>query len=207
METRVTVLRLDLVDAAAKLDSGGVLIVETDTLPGLHCRADQVAAVRRIAQIKGRSPDKPLLILASGLGQARPLLGDLSSKQLEYCHRCWPGPFSLILPAASGMPVEVTAGSGTLAVRVPALAGLQALLEAVGGPLVSTSVNREGDQPAKTLAEAEESFGPLVDGFHDCRQSGESEAAAGLPSALIDVTVWPPQVLRSGPLSPPDVVS
>lgn len=197
--------RLSASEAAAVLRSGGVLLLPTDTLPGFHCRADNPEAVARIAGLKGRAPHQALLVLAADLRQAGQVLGVLNRRQRQFCHRCWPGPFSLVLPAAAALPLGVTAGSGTVAVRVPDLPELHDFLLAVGHPLVSTSVNRAGELPALTLEAAEEAFGELVDGAYPCGASPSAHPAAGVPSALIDVTCWPPRVLRPGPQPPPDV--
>jgi len=195
--------RLTLEDAGRILDSGGVLILDTDTLPGFHCRADLVEAVRRIARIKGRSPDKPLLVLAADLAQAGQILGSMTRRQRNYCQSCWPGPFSLILPAACGLTAEVTAGSGTVAVRVPDQPALRTLLQAVGHPLVSTSVNCEGQPPAANLDQAEAGFAALVDGVYGCSVQSPVAGSGPVASALIDLTVWPPRLLRQGPLPAP----
>ena len=87
-------------DAVGILETGGVLLMGTDTLPGFHCRADRAEAVDRILELKGREPGKSLLVLAGSAAQAELVTGALDQLQFDYCNRCWPGPFSLILPAA-----------------------------------------------------------------------------------------------------------
>jgi L-threonylcarbamoyladenylate synthase len=192
---------LDTREAAERLGAGGVLLLQTDTLPGFHCRADDPQAAGRIARIKGRSPDKPLLVLAADLHQAGLVLGSLDRRQRGFCRACWPGPFSLILPASAGMPREVTAGSGTVAVRVPEPESLRQLLRLVGFPLVSTSVNREGEPPALDLDAALDGFSDEVDGAW---RAEDAPAGPGVSSALADLTVWPPRVLRPGPRPLPE---
>jgi len=188
-------------DAARLLAEGGVLLLPTDTLPGLHARCDRPEAVRRVAAIKGRPGAKPLLVLAASAAAAAAVTGPLDARQRAYADRCWPGPFSLVLPAAPGLASEVTGGGATVAVRVPDRPRLAALLVAAGGPVVSTSANRSGEAPARTLAEAEARLGDLVDAVHD---PGDGPAAADSASAVVDLTVWPPRLLRPGPLPPPE---
>jgi L-threonylcarbamoyladenylate synthase len=198
--------RLSLMDTAELLKSGGVVIMGTDTLPGFHCLCDDVSGLGRIAAAKGRSPDKPLLVLAADLEMARLVTGELSPEQLEYCRRCWPGPFSLVLPAADHLPPELLAGGSTVAVRVPRHQALVDLLRLVGEPLASTSVNLEGEEPARDMDQAA-AFARSVDGIIELGPAGGTGTGGAVSSAVVDVTCWPPRVLRSGPETPPNVIS
>jgi L-threonylcarbamoyladenylate synthase len=189
-------------DAAGLLKSGGVLILGTDTLPGFHCRADQSDPVRRIMELKGREPKKSLLVLAGSLAQASLVTGALDDRQTACCERCWPGPFSLILPSGGKLSRSVNAAGGTVAVRVPAPDSLRSLILAVGFPLVSTSVNVSGEAAVSDMKAAQKAFGAKVDGYWRPSETsgGASFEHSVKPSALIDLTIWPPVQLRSGPL-------
>ena len=186
--------------AADALRDGGVLLLATDTLPGLHCRADDPAAIARIIAAKGRPDGKPMLVLAGSTEQALALATPLSPDQREACRRCWPGPFSLILPAGSAAPAAVTGEAGTLAVRVPDVAALRELILLAGAPLVSTSANRSGEAPAVDLSAAAAVFAGTVDG-----RWGQDPPAGTPPqaSALVDLTAAPFRVLRTGPAAFP----
>ncbi len=194
-------------DAAELLKSGGVMILGTDTLPGFHCRADLSDPVARILDIKGREPDKSLLVLAGSVTQAFQVAGSLDDRQTGFCQRCWPGPFSLVLPSGGDLSPLVIARDRTVAIRVPALESLRSLILEVGFPLVSTSVNRSGDTPLANLETARSAFGDAVDGCLGPMEPPEDSPASGQPrpSALIDLTVWPFVQLRPGPLNPPGV--
>jgi L-threonylcarbamoyladenylate synthase len=183
------------------LAAGGVVLMPTDTLPGLHCRADRPESVRRLAALKGQPADKPLLVLCPGAEVALALAGNVSEDTKRYMARCWPGPFTLVLRAAEGLPEGMAAPGGTVAIRVPAPASLRRLLAAAGGPVASTSANRTGRPPCVDLATAEREFADGVDGV--LRRLPGGEAAGGRASALLDLTVWPPRLLRAGPLAPP----
>ncbi len=186
------------------LDGGGVALMPTDTLPGLHARIDAAAAVERIKALKGRDGDKPLLVLAASPNAARRWLGPVPERVLALADRCWPGPFTLILPAAAQVPPTVSGGLPTLAVRVPASDGLREALSRLPVPVVSTSANRAGEPSAETMAEAEAVFGGEVDLVAEVPwEPIEDEPAA--PSTLVDATCWPPRVLRQGAGLMPDV--
>lgn len=189
-------------EAAAALKRGQVLLMPTDTLPGLHCRADAIEAVARIAAIKERPADKPFLLLAASLDQAAALTTACSPRVRVYVGRCWPGPHTLILPAAEDLPVGVVGGGSGIALRVPAVAILREAIAAATGPLVSTSANRKGLPAAIDLAAAAEEFGSKVDAIWQPSLAGWPEGTAA-PSSLIDLRVWPPQILRRGLLPPP----
>ncbi len=188
-------------EAVRILRAGGVLLLATDTLPGLHCRADDPVAVRRILACKGRPAGKSLLVLAGSLEQVRQITGPLDADQLAACGRCWPGPFSLILPVGQAIAPEVTAGGETLAVRIPAVLDLRALVLAVGAPLVSTSANRAGAKPIVDLAAASREFGGELDGVWGPDDPSGLPAA---PSAVVDLTTKPFGVLRRGPVAFPE---
>ncbi len=188
--------RCTTADAVRILKSGGVLLLATDTLPGLHCRADDQGAVQRILACKGRAAEKSLLVVAGSSEQAWTVVAPLAADQIAACERCWPGPFSLILPAGPAVAPAVTAGGRTLAVRVPAVEALRQIILAVGVPLVSTSANRSGAVPARDLAGAAAEFGTEVDGVWGEEPQAGAEA---IPSAVVDLTTQPFAVLRPGP--------
>jgi tRNA threonylcarbamoyl adenosine modification protein (Sua5/YciO/YrdC/YwlC family) len=125
------------------------------------------------------------------LAQARALAGEWPEAAQRLAAAFWPGPLTLVVPAAARVPVEVTSGSGTVAVRVPALE-LARRLAAGAGALVSTSANRSGQAPPRTCPEA-------------VAQVGEAAALAldggpghPLPSTIVDVTGGEPRLLRAG---------
>jgi L-threonylcarbamoyladenylate synthase len=192
-------------DAAGILKSGGVLLMGTDTLPGFHCRADLPEAVVRIIALKGRPAEKSLLLVAGSMDQVALVAGTLDSRQEAFCRCCWPGPFSLILPAGGNLAPEVPGPDATVAVRVPDLPSLCDLVLVVGFPLVSTSANHSGEPPLESLEAAHHAFGKQIDGVWQPieKETDMQENVGAGPSALIDLTVWPFRQLRSGPRNPP----
>ncbi len=189
------------------LRGGAVALLPTDTLPGFHCRADDPAAVARVAGIKGRDPRKPLLLLCASIDQALALAPGAGDREREYARRCWPGPFTLILPAGPGVPREATGGLDTVALRVPGIPALRGLVAAVGAPLASTSVNRAGEPPIRDFDAAVREFGSEVDVVAESTiaAAGDPASAPGAASTLIDLTGWPPRVLRPGAGTPPEI--
>lgn len=177
--------------ATAALARGELVIFPTDTLYALGCRALDAAAAARVRAAKGRDDGKPLPLVIGGAEQLGQLCSRLPRTLPALAQRFWPGPLSLVVPASAVLPEAVTCGSGTVAVRVPALEFARRICGRVG-PIISTSANKAGE-PAPTTCEAAVrevgEFATLaVDG-------GEGRSA---PSTLVDLSGDEPRLLRAG---------
>ena len=106
--------------ATAALHEGGLLIYPTDTLYALGGLALKAGVGRKVREAKGREEGKPLPLVASGLEQVRSVCSSWPEAAARLAARFWPGPLSLVLAARAEVPREVTAGTATVAVRVPA---------------------------------------------------------------------------------------
>lgn len=196
---------LDSAAILARLAAGEVVLMATDTLPGLHARLDRPAALEALGALKGRADEKPFLVLAASMEQAMRLARPLSSATEAFLAACWPGPFTAILPAGKGLPRRVTGrgepgggsgAAGTVAVRVPAWPELRGLLQ-VSGPLVSSSANQAAEQAPGDLPAAMERFRDLA------TWRALPESSVNKPSALVDLTGSRPRLVRAGPLPLP----
>ena len=182
-----------LARALAALRAGELLIYPTDTLYAIGGRALDAAAAAAVREAKGRGDEKALPVIAWDVAQARSLASAWPVAAERLAAAFWPGPLTLVVPAATRVPVEVTSGSGTVAVRVPALE-LARRLAAGAGPLVSTSANRSGFPPPQTCAEALAQVGGAVALALD---GGPGRPVA---STVVDVTGSEPVLLRAGAL-------
>jgi len=186
--------------AAAALRSGALLIYPTDTLYALGGRALDAAAARAVRAAKGREAGKALPVIAADLDQVRSLCRTWLAGAGILAQRFWPGPLTLILPVGARVPIDLTAGSQGLAIRVPALELARALCRAAG-PLISTSANRSGKPPATTCAEAVRALGGHVALALD---AGPGTSAG---STIVDLTCNPPALRRAGPVAWEDVAA
>ena len=177
--------------AASLLTAGSLLIYPTDTLYALGGRVLDAAAGGAVRRAKGREEGKPLPLVAADLEQARVLCASWPEAADQLAARFWPGPLSLVVPAAPTVPADVTAGSGNIAVRVPDLELTRALCRQTGA-LVSTSANRAGGTPPITCADALEAVGAAAALALD---AGRGRAVA---STIVDLTSTPPRLLRGG---------
>jgi L-threonylcarbamoyladenylate synthase len=189
--------------AARLLAQGGVVLLPTDTVPGLHCRADCAASLERLAGIKQRPAGKPFLVLCASLRQVRDLAEFRDPRMLPYSRLCWPGPFTLVLGAGPEAPAGITGRAGTVAVRVPDSLPLRRLISSVGAPLASTSANWAGQAVCTDMGQAARKFDKVIDGVLLAWPAEQEAIAEGRASALIDLTAWPPRQLRRGPLAQP----
>jgi L-threonylcarbamoyladenylate synthase len=183
----------ELARAVEVLRSGGLVAYPTETFYGLGCDPHREDAVARLVSVKGRPPDKPLPLVVGRRAHLPSVAARLDAPFAELVDRFWPGPLTLILPAAEGLAAPVTASTGTVAVRWTSSVVARRLLLAFGGALVATSANRSGGEPARTAADVVDSLGADVDLVLD-----GGTAPGGRPSTLIDLTCRPPLVLREG---------
>ena len=175
-------------EICAVLRRGGIVIMRSDTVYGLHGVAPTTGA--RLTALKGRPDGKPLLVLLADGRSAETITGTRPPPALA---ALWPGPLTIVLPVADPAPTPVAAGARSLAVRVPADPALRAIVAAVGTPLYSTSANRAGEPPLGDPAALRAAFGSSVELIVD-----DGAVTAVVPSTIVDATVTPARVLRAG---------
>jgi L-threonylcarbamoyladenylate synthase len=179
--------------AAQVLRNGGLLAFPTETFYGLGAAGLDAVAVRRVFAVKGRPASMPLLLLVDSRAMAASVATEIPPRASELMARHWPGALTLVLGAAPGVPAEVTAGTGTVGVRVPAHAVARALVRALGEPVTAPSANPTGAPPPVTAGEVLAQLGGAIDLILDA-----GATPGGTPSTVLDVTVDPPRVIRQG---------
>jgi len=187
-----------LAEAAAVLRAGGVVAFPTETFYGLGAAAMDATAARRVITVKGRPDGKPLLVLVDSAAMVEVVAREIPPRARELMARYWPGPLTLVLPARPEVPDEVTAGSGTVGVRLSPHPVARGLVRALGAPVTAPSANRSG-QPAPTTAAAV--FADFRDRIELVLDGGVT--TGGEPSTVLDATVDPPRVIRAGALRMP----
>ena len=136
--------------AAEKIRSGEVLGMPTDTFYGLAADPFNLRAVERVYEIKSRSRHKPLSLLIESEEQAEYLAQPLPDDFYTLARKFWPGPLTMIVKAASRLPLKVTANTGNVALRVPSVNIPLAVIRAAGVPLTATSANLSGASECTT---------------------------------------------------------
>ena len=180
---------------ASIVTDGGVIAFRTDTFYGLGADPFNHSAVHKIKQLKGREA-KPILVVISDFDQIERFISDRSKTFDLLAEQFWPGPLTLIANTATAVPEEITAGTGTIGVRLPDDDSVRALLRACGGALTATSANPSGAEPARTAKEVEGYFGVGVDLIID-----DGEAQSHRPSTVVDARANEPKVIREGAIA------
>lgn len=186
--------------AAELIRQGSVIAFRTDTFYGLGVDPLNAAAVAKLKQLKGREDNKPILLLLADAGIADQFIAERSEAFDDFARRFWPGPLTIVGPAVANLPLEITAGTETVGVRVPADESVRELVRCCGGALTATSANPAGSEPARTAAQVLEYFGDLIELLVD-----GGEVTATEPSTVIDVTASPPRVIREGAVKTADL--
>ena len=176
------------------LHDGAVIIYPTDTLYALACDALNNREIEKICKIKGLDPDRNTLsIVCSDISQASEYVR-IDNHAFKMLKKYLPGPFTFILPAATTLP-KVFKGRKTVGLRVPDNSIAAAIAEALGNPLMSTSVQIDEDEPYESAMP--ESLAMKYEGMADyIIDAGDGGI---VPSTVVDITdSTSPEVLREG---------
>jgi tRNA threonylcarbamoyl adenosine modification protein (Sua5/YciO/YrdC/YwlC family) len=188
--------------AADQIRAGEVLGMPTDTFYGLAADPFNLRAVERVYEIKSRSRHKPLSLLIGDVEQAEELAKPLPEEFHALAKKFWPGPLTILVKAASRLPLKVTANTGNVALRVPNAAIPIAVVEAAGIPITATSANLSGESECTTAEEVRGQLGVripiIVDGGTSPRE---------IASTIVDLTDeearW--RILREGAISSQEI--
>jgi L-threonylcarbamoyladenylate synthase len=182
-----------LAAAAAIWRAGGLVALPTETVYGLGADARNDLAVARIFEAKGRPRFNPLIVHLADVAAARELV-QWSDAADRLASVFWPGPLTLVLPLREGAGISplVTAGLGTLALRVPAHPVAQGALRAFGGPVAAPSANPSGRISPTTAAHVLAGLGGRIEAVID-----GGACAVGVESSIVGLS-GAPLLLRPG---------
>ena len=179
--------------AASCLRRGGLVAFPTETVYGLGVHALDRAALLRLFEAKQRPANDPLIVHVASLEDARGLVSDVPEWARQLAARFWPGALTLVMRRAPAVPLEVTAGLETVAVRVPSHPVARALLQAARLPIAAPSANLFSRPSPTTAAHVLEDLDGRIDMIVD---GGPTDL--GVESTVVDVTTDPPVILRPG---------
>ena len=169
--------------AANAVSEGGAIAFRTDTFYGLGADPFNAEALRALKRLKGRDETKPILVVVSDARMAERLVAARSNLFEALSASFWPGALTLVAPARTDVPTELTAGTGTVGVRLPDDERVRAIVRDCGGALTATSANLAGGEPGRTVEEVARSF---REGLSLILDGGAVRALK--PSTVIDVS-------------------
>ncbi len=176
-----------------QLKKGAIICYPTDTGYGVGCDLFTPKAVKRLYQLKKRPQNKPFSIICSDLKDISQY-AHVSNTAYRLLRRNLPGAYTFVLPGTKLVPKTMVTKQKTVGIRVPDHTICQHLVQALGNPLINTSIPTESaDHDVPTEAyEIEQLMGNKVDIIID------GGAVYPDPSSIIDLTGRVPEILRIG---------
>lgn len=199
LRLRVTDVHADgdlIAHAGAALRDGGLVALPTETVYGLGADAHDARAVRRIFAAKGRPADNPLIVHLAAADELDRVAATITPLARSLARRFWPGPLTVVLDAAAGLPQVTTGGLSTVAVRVPDHPVARAVIGAAGVAVAAPSANRSGRPSPTTADHVAADLTGRIDVLVDAGPTG-----LGVESTVVDARGPRPVVYREGALT------
>lgn len=173
--------------AVQALVGGGCVVYPTETFYALGALVGSPSALARVNTIKGRPRSKPLPVIVGGMEQLGQVMSADAAAWPGYAvamllmERFWPGPLSIIVPAAKGLPPQLLDGRGSVSVRFTPHPQARELCLRAGSPLAATSANVSGEPSVSELGR----LSPAVCLGADYVLAGDPAPAGGLASTVV----------------------
>ena len=183
----------DIQQAAEIIKEGGLVAFPTETVYGLGADALNPEAVGKVYAAKGRPSDNPMIVHISSKNDLSHLTFEITDDIRKLMDAFWPGPLTMVVPAAPVVPRVTTGGLDTVAVRMPSDPVAAALITSSETPIAAPSANLSG-RPSPTSARH---VIDDLDGRIDAIIQG-GDCQVGIESTVVDMTGAVPAVLRPG---------
>ena len=175
----------DLAKAVEVLRAGGIILYPTDTIWGLGCDATNVAAVKRIYEIKQREDSKSMLVLMENPNLLISYMAEVPEIAWELIE-VTDQPLTSIYPKAKNLAANLLASDGSVGIRITNEAFSQQLVQRFRKPIVSTSANISGQKSPQNYTEISEEVKKSVNYIVTYRQDDFSRSK---PSSIIKLGV------------------
>ncbi|MFY9197793.1 MAG: L-threonylcarbamoyladenylate synthase [Acutalibacteraceae bacterium] len=179
------------------LKNGGVVGIPTETVYGLAANALDENAVAKIFRAKGRPSDNPLIVHIADFDDIYKLASDVPKEAVLLANKFWPGPLTIILKSLDIVPKSVSAGLGTVAIRMPSHEVARQIIRSAGVPLAAPSANLSGTPSPTTAQHVMDDLNGRIDAVVD-----GGVCSVGLESTVITLCTSPPRLLRPGKITP-----
>lgn len=185
-------------DVANCLLSGGVVSFPTDTVYGIGVVYDDMDALKRLKESKGRPDSKPIPMMIGNIAQIREVA--YTNNQIDQLIKAFmPGGFTIVLKKKDTVSDEVTSGFDTIALRMPNDPFILELIQAIGKPLLVTSANLSGQPTGLHFEEVYRDFNGRID------MIVKGECKGSVSSTIVDASEEELKILRQGPIDEDDI--
>jgi L-threonylcarbamoyladenylate synthase len=175
------------------LRAGGIVAYPTETFYALGVKFDMEESLRKLYAIKQRPLEKAMPLIIGHRELLSMITSSINRSAVSLMDRFWPGPLTLIFPALAKLSDYITAGTHTVAVRIPGESFAFQLAKSAQFPLTATSANISGRPPARDAETVIEYFNDTIDLIID-----GGKTPGGMPSTIVDVTGETVRILREG---------
>jgi L-threonylcarbamoyladenylate synthase len=183
----------DLARAGEALRTGGLAAFPTETFYALGADPRSGDGIAALLAAKGRKENAPILLLAEDIAQVEMVAVEVPRSLEALADRFWPGPLTVVLTARRGLAAALTAGTGTIGVRISGCAAARGLARALGYPVTGTSANVSGCPAARRSSEIDprivSRLAVVLDG---------GATPGGSPSTVVDIRGSRARLLRAG---------
>ena len=176
------------------LKSGGIVIFPTDTAFGIGCRMDYENSVAKLFDLRRRSLEKAVPVLADSIEIVKKYVSDFPPDAEDLAKKYWPGALTIVLKANISVPSLVCGGGDTVGFRVPSNETIKAIISGVGVPILGPSANFAGEKTPFEFEDLDKELIKLVDFVMP------GECTIKKPSTVIDCSQQPFRILREGAL-------
>lgn len=185
---------MQIIKTAIRLiKQGKVIVCPTDTVYGLIADVTNKKAVERIFKIKKRLPENSIPIFVKDIKMAE-RLAKIDKKQEKFLKSVWPGKVTVVLERKKTAKKLYGVDKKTIALRTPKYRLVNELLKRLDFPLVGTSANISGKPPSIKIKEVISQFKGQK--YQPDLVIDKGNLPENKPSTILDLTVWPPKILR-----------
>ncbi len=176
------------------IKQGEVVVCPTDTVYGLLADATNEKAIKKLLEIKKRRIQKPIPIFVKDLKTAK-RLAQINKNQEKFLRKVWPGKVTMVLKRKNKLPKILFAERKTIGLRIPKYKLVQDLFKKLNCPLTGTSANISGKPASNNIKEVVLQFKGKKYQPDFIVDAGNLKS--GKPSTVLDLTIWPPKILRT----------
>lgn len=171
---------------------GKIVCFPTDTVYGVGCLMNDCEAVKKIYELKHRSKDKPLAVLAGSIDQILPFIEKPTDEVMELMKKYWPGALTIIFNKNKNYCNEINKEFSTIGFRIPNSKVALDILNKFG-VMATTSINLSGSAPLNDLNTIKLEFKDKIDFLIE-----DIEESSDVSSTVIDATTPNFKILRTG---------